>query len=371
MSEQDIDVFQKYQGAINWSEVHNAGIAGAWVKLCNGASAASPTGDVYIATGKVAGVNMGGYHYVTGATSAVTQAAKFASELNRLQAFGLPPMCDFEDKTLPTSVADRRSWLTSYFTALSSAVPALANAYMYSSGSWLAGYAAGGWTPDVPGLNVVIIDAEYGSNNGIEHARTHYTGPVAAHQYTSSGSVPGVPGLVDRDDVTTVLPALSTQEEDVPLTPADGQVVLTEFLNNPDFYNLMHRVYGAVNNTGVSALKDGTQEPNYLGRVNTMLSSVGGKVDGMIATEATILSDVVAGDTGIQSIFADTEFLKTALAGLPAAVASSVNDQDATAVAGALVPLLTPLLQGGLTAEQVTAAVGAALHGASGSFTVA
>lgn len=189
---------------------------------------------------------------------------------------------------------------------------------------------------------------------------------------TSSGviTVEGTP--VDVDRVYTFDP--NNPEEDMAITDADATLVANKILNSPDFYNLAHRMYGAVNNTGVSALQDGTQEPNYLGRVNAMVSSVGTKIDAITATEATVLADVLAGDTGIQSIFGDTESIKTILAGIPAAVANTVQQSgvlDPTAVATALAPILAPLVAGGgLTAEQIGDAVAAALHGATFSGTV-
>lgn len=211
-----IDVFEKYQGAINWGQVAAAGVRNVFVKLTNGTKAASPPGDHYVTGARAAGVAVGGYAYVLGG-SATAQADAFASELLRLDALDLAPALDFEDASLPTGATDRRAWIVAFFTRLKVRIPSLTRVLLYSSGSELTAINADSIA--LPGLQVLIWDAEYGPNNGTEHAIVHYTGTVAVHQYTSVASVPGVAGQLDEDTIDTDITegATMTDPNSIPL----------------------------------------------------------------------------------------------------------------------------------------------------------
>jgi GH25 family lysozyme M1 (1,4-beta-N-acetylmuramidase) len=209
-----IDVFQKYQGAINWAQVYASGVRMVFVKLSNGTSVASPAGDTYVVGAHRAGLLVGGYAYVLGG-SAAAQADAFAKELIRLNALDLAPTLDFEDSGLPATATARRTWIIEFFTELKKKLPGLSKVLLYASGSQLATMITS--MVKVPGLTIEIWDAEYGPNNGAEHPVTHYTSANAIHQYSSTGHVPGISGQVDVDTVN----------EDIthPVTPSSPVVV--------------------------------------------------------------------------------------------------------------------------------------------------
>jgi GH25 family lysozyme M1 (1,4-beta-N-acetylmuramidase) len=206
-----VDVFAKYQGAINWRAVAAAGVGDVFVKVTNGSEPASPAGDSYVTGAHGQGIAVGGYHYALGG-SAANQAVAFVAELRRLSALDLAPALDFEDPSLPTDLADRRAWIVQFFGVVKANLPGLDRALLYSSGSELTAIHAD--TISLPGLDILIWDAEYGPNDGSEHPVTHYTGRIAIHQYTSVGHVPGIGTAVDVDTITADI----TAEDDMALT---------------------------------------------------------------------------------------------------------------------------------------------------------
>jgi lysozyme len=206
-----IDVFQKYQVSVNWTQVHAAGVRRVFVKLTNGAATAAPAGDGYVNGAHSAGLTVGGYAYALGGDP-LAQAEVFAGELLRMpNALALAPALDFEDPSLPTSTVAQRTWITTFFTRLRARIPTLTKVLLYSSGSALAAMTAGSIA--VPGLQVLIWDAESGPNDGRVHPAVHYNGAVAVHQYTSVGTVPGVAGKVDEDTTDTDITEGSTMTD--------------------------------------------------------------------------------------------------------------------------------------------------------------
>jgi GH25 family lysozyme M1 (1,4-beta-N-acetylmuramidase) len=255
-----IDVFQKYQGSVNWSQVRAAGLSAVFVKLSNGANVASPAGDSYVSGARAAGLKIGGYAYVLGG-SATAQADAFAAQLTRLNAMDLAPAIDFEDASLPTSAASRRSFIASFFARLKARIPSLGRVLLYGSGALLVAINAG--TITVPGLQVLIWDAEYGPNDGAEHPRTHYTAAVAVHQYTSVGRVAGISGNVDRDTVYTDISAV---EDDL------------ASVNQNDWDALIWRV-GALT-TGLAAVQSGPTKGERVA-LGVRIPSIGAKIDAL------------------------------------------------------------------------------------------
>lgn len=199
-----VDVFAKYQGTINWAQVKAAGVTNVFVKLTNGPKAAAPSGDSYVTAAHGQGMAVGGYHYALGG-SAANQAVAFVAELRRLGALDLAPALDFEDASLPTDLADRRAWIVKFFGVVKANLPGLDRALLYSSGSELTAIHAD--TISLPGLDILIWDAEYGPNDGSEHPVTHYTGRIAIHQYTSVGRISGIGTAVDVDTITADITA--------------------------------------------------------------------------------------------------------------------------------------------------------------------
>lgn len=240
MTERGIDVFEKYQGAVNWQQVAASGVKHALIKLSNGSNVASPAGDHYVTGARAAGLRVGGYAYALGGDP-VAEANAFADELLRLSALDDAPELDYEDPSLPQG-STAPGWIVAFFVQLRVRIPWLTTVLLYSSGSMLTRIGAGAIT--VPGLRILIWDAEYSTNDGANHPMHYYTGPVAVHQYTSAGHVPGISGAVDLDDVITDITEsasdwidMATQDEvRQAMVDALNQVFLGErFADNRNF----------------------------------------------------------------------------------------------------------------------------------------
>lgn len=234
-----IDVFEKYQHSIDWGKVSGAGVGNVFVKLSNGTRRASPAGDHYVTGARSAGLAVGGYAYVLAGDPAA-QADVFAAELLRLNALDLAPALDFEDAGLPSGQAARRAFVVAFFGRLKTRVPNLKKVLLYSSGSELAAMDAG--TIAVPGLSVLIWDAEYGPNNGAEHPVTHYKGAIAVHQYTSVGTVAGISGHVDLDTINSDITHPVEGDVAVQLNADDIAAIAKAVVNTEEFRALAGRV---------------------------------------------------------------------------------------------------------------------------------
>lgn len=269
---QGIDVFQRFQGSINWSQVKQSGVTMAFVKLTNGNGVASVRGDVYVIGAHAVGVQVGGYAYVLGGSPAA-QADIFAEELLRLNALDLAPALDFEDSSLPSDQMGRRTWIIDFFTELKKRITSLSTVLLYASASWLNAINAETLQNAVPGLRILIWDAEYGPNNGAEHPVVTYHGTAAVHQYTSIGHVPGINSDVDRDDVLTDI-----TENDM------GNLQDT----NPDWLQLVARV---------EAMSLGQPEVQWPFAPNKNEVNQLGKLVPQMATQLAQLSSTVAGLT--------------------------------------------------------------------------
>ncbi|RSN38556.1 hypothetical protein DMC64_41550 [Amycolatopsis sp. WAC 04197] len=198
MGDRAIDVYEAYQGQVNWPQVVASGVRRVFVKLTNGGGQARVRGDRYVAGARAAGARVGGYHYALGGDP-VAQANVFADELIRLNALDLAPALDYEDHSLPKGPA-AQTWIRRFLTQMNVRLPQLGKNLLYGSGSDLQAMRA--WEITVPGADVLEWAAEYGVNNGTKNPIRHYKGGQAAvHQYTSAGRVPGIAGHVDLDDV--------------------------------------------------------------------------------------------------------------------------------------------------------------------------
>ncbi|WP_409496729.1 glycoside hydrolase family 25 protein [Amycolatopsis sp. cmx-11-12] len=204
MPERAIDVYEPYQGSIDWRKVASADVRHVLIKLSNGSSAASTTGDRYVIGARAAGLRVGGYAYALGGKPE-SEADALADELLRLNALDDAPALDYESDRLPYDEPSARQWIVAFFSRLSRRIPALTQVLLYSSGSQLTRINAG--TITMPGLRILIWDAEYGPNDGIDHDVRYYHGPVAVHQYTSAGRIAGIDRNVDLDVVFTDISA--------------------------------------------------------------------------------------------------------------------------------------------------------------------
>jgi GH25 family lysozyme M1 (1,4-beta-N-acetylmuramidase) len=354
------DIYARFQPGINFTEMFNAGERVTIVKMSNSTGPAdhSPTG--YVNGAHDAGFRVGGYHYAMGTNPTANADAFVTALLANPHAIDVAPALDYEDASLPTSAAGRRAWCATFFARLKARLPQLDQVMLYASGSVLA--AMGASLVQVPGLHVLIWDAEYSANDGIQHTRHYWTGATAVHQYTSNGRVAGISQVVDRDAVYVDVSAVTnggtpTPEDDV----ADTDSI----------------TYSNPGHTRGTAITGTTTEQDVLRRSDNWhrqtldrlddLSDLIAAHDGHLQALATVVGtdfqqtmwEVDAkGAADIAAVQAASTAVNAAIEATPAGSAP-----DATAVATALAPLLGPLVGAGATPEQIGAAVVTALAG--------
>lgn len=174
-----IDV-SKYQGAVNWSAVKNAGYSFAFVKLGSAKSGLDPFYAANMAGATAAGMKVGTYvySYATTVEGAITEA-QFAIAAMAPYSVSMPVVFDLEDSIHKNMTPDQLASLTVAFC--STVQSAGYYPMVYSSKNWMTEKIAA--TP---------YDKWIAQYNTI----CEYPNP-AFWQFTSKGSVPGIAGSVD------------------------------------------------------------------------------------------------------------------------------------------------------------------------------
>lgn len=181
-----IDV-SHYQGAVDWNQVHQAGMSFAFAKATEGLSYVDPEFAANWSGMLAAGLIRGAYHFYDPEADASQQAAHFLAIVGEIGPNDLPPVLDVETTNGvagSTVWAGARTWLSTVAqatgrTPILYTSPSFWNASspdptLVSYPLWLADYAA---TPTLP--------------NGFA-AWTFW-------QHSQTGSVAGVTGSVDLD----------------------------------------------------------------------------------------------------------------------------------------------------------------------------
>jgi GH25 family lysozyme M1 (1,4-beta-N-acetylmuramidase) len=203
-----IDV-SSYQGNITWSSVAGAGISFAWAKATEG------TGyqDAYFVgnqnNGKAAGVLMGGYHYArydlhsgtAGATAEANYYWNFAKNHIRGDGKTIMPMLDVEASPAGYTPAALAAWINQWCNTVvtnAAAIGLTVRPVIYVSACH-ANYfdsSCAQWIPWIANYNGQSPETgtPWSVCNGY-----NWWGTWAVWQYTSSGSIPGIAGNVDRD----------------------------------------------------------------------------------------------------------------------------------------------------------------------------
>jgi GH25 family lysozyme M1 (1,4-beta-N-acetylmuramidase) len=219
-----VDLFQQYNLVTDWHLVRAAGVRHVYVKLTDGGGLASTHGDAYTAGARAAGCAVGGYHYMQAAPSPERQADVFAAELHRLRALDIAPALDLEESSIPPAV--RVDYGRRFLLRLQSTLN-MSKVALYSSASWFTALK-----PDTWGISgLVSWVAQYGPNDGTEHPINAYTGHVDAHQYTSTGHIPGITGAVDLDNILTDITEGATMAVDQTDLNNISQAALQAFIS--------------------------------------------------------------------------------------------------------------------------------------------
>ncbi|MBV1851343.1 GH25 family lysozyme [Catellatospora tritici] len=183
-----------YQGSINWTSVRNAGIQWAYIKATEGTSYKDPMFNTNYPAAYYAGVIRGAYHFARpDASSGATQAGYFASNGGAWSAdnLTLPGALDLEGGCYGKTQSAMRTWIADFI-----------NTYHSRTGRWAVLYTTTSWWTTCTGNY-----SGFAANNPLWIARwSSSVGTLPAGwptwtcwQYTSSGSVSGISGAVDRD----------------------------------------------------------------------------------------------------------------------------------------------------------------------------
>lgn len=201
-----IDIYRRNQTVNSYGAVKAAGVTFAWVKGTdgNGIAPAGPA-DNEVRGFQSVGIPVGLYHF-SQPGDAAAQARVLLREVNRLGATGVVPMLDMEDNppgggaNIPMS--SKRGWVKAFTDEIrrNGFRPCV---YMNDSDAKTI-------RPDTIADDLVIVIARYG-------AKPRYGGRYDVHQYSSTGTVPGITARgVDLDESYTnrhlILPDLPSEE---------------------------------------------------------------------------------------------------------------------------------------------------------------
>lgn len=189
-----------YQGTINWTSVRNAGIQFAYIKATEGTSVKDSAFNANYTNAYYAGVIRGAYHFARpNISSGATQANYLASNGGAWSADSrtLPAALDLEANPYSggycygLSTSGMRSWIQDFLNTYRSRTTRYA--VIYTTTSWW-NTCTGSWTS--PWTNHPLWIARWSSSVGTLPAGAPFW---SFWQYTSTGSVSGISGNVDRD----------------------------------------------------------------------------------------------------------------------------------------------------------------------------
>ncbi|QRP50678.1 glycoside hydrolase family 25 protein [Amycolatopsis sp. FDAARGOS 1241] len=274
-------MYRKFQTVTSWPAVKRAGVTFVYVKLSDGGSTpGGGRGDAEVAGARSVGIPVGGYHFVQANPGPAAQADILLGEVRRLDATGCVPMLDLEDNPAGSGLPNIPD---SQKAAFGKAFCNRVAAQGFRPGVYLNNALAKLLRPDnwgVPGL--VIWIARYGANPDAAAGR------YDIHQYSSSGSIPGITAAgLDLDESYTAahLGARATTpvtEEDEDMSSDSGEATaagqwgkLHIPVNGGRYLRLASSYDQPITIDGISLVGD---TPGKAGRDVTTVQA-GGKVD--------------------------------------------------------------------------------------------
>ncbi|CAL9567484.1 Lysozyme M1 [Streptomyces sp. enrichment culture] len=196
---QGIDV-SHWQGAINWASVRNSGIQFAWIKATEGTSFKDSRFNTNYVAAYNAGVIRGAYHFARPDVSGgSTQAAYFASNGGAWSRdnMTLPGVLDIEHNPYGAmcyglSTTQMRAWITDFYNTYKTRTSR--DVVIYTTAGWW-NTCTGNWTGMYSKSPLWVAHWTSSETPTIPSGFPTWT----VWQYTSTGSVAGVSGNVDRN----------------------------------------------------------------------------------------------------------------------------------------------------------------------------
>ncbi|WP_406406664.1 GH25 family lysozyme [Streptomyces halstedii] len=184
-----------YQGSINWGSVRAAGIEFAWMKATEGTSYKDPTFSTNYLGAYNAGVIRGAYHFARPDLSGGAAQANFFADNGGAWSrdnLTLPGVLDIEGSCYGKSAAAMQSWILDFYNTYKARTGR--DVVIYTSPSWWNS-CTGGWSGMSTRSPLWVAHWTSAASPSIPNGFPFYT----VWQYTSTGSVSGVSGNVDRD----------------------------------------------------------------------------------------------------------------------------------------------------------------------------
>lgn len=196
---QGIDV-SHWQGSINWTSVRNSGIQFAWMKATEGTGYKDPSFNTNYPAAHGAGVIRGAYHFaLPNASSGAVQAGYFATNGGAWSRdnLTLPGVLDIEHNPYGAmcyglSTTQMRNWINDFYTTYKARTSR--DVVIYTTASWW-NTCTGNWTGMSAKSPLWVAHWTSASSPTIPSGFPTWT----VWQYTSTGSVGGVAGNVDRN----------------------------------------------------------------------------------------------------------------------------------------------------------------------------
>lgn len=189
-----IDV-SHYQGTINWASVRSAGIQFAWIKATEGTSYKDSQFNTNYLNAYNNNVIRGAYHFARpDASTGATQATYFANNGGAWSRdnLTLPGMLDLEGGCYNKSASAMQSWILDFYNTYKSKTGR--DVVIYTSPSWW-NTCTGGWSGMSARSPLWVASWTTASDPTLPSGFPYAT----VWQYTSTGSVSGISGNVDRD----------------------------------------------------------------------------------------------------------------------------------------------------------------------------
>lgn len=172
----------------NWRAVRGNNITYASIKVTESTGFTDPAATGHANGARAAGIRTGGYHFARD-TNIHTQVDHFTAQLRArglLAPGSIAPMIDMEAAELRNNANP----FLAAFIARFRHVTGVRRVLVYANLDW--------WTRvlrpnEWADANVLLWIARYNGNPGWAHPK------LALHQHTSTGTVPGIPGNIDRN----------------------------------------------------------------------------------------------------------------------------------------------------------------------------
>jgi lysozyme len=225
-TEQGVDVSSWQGHSINWSTVAGSGITFTYIRAAEGSTAADVDFQTNWNGAASVGITPGAYTYFHPAEDATAQANLLVQQLRgvKFNLGNLLPAVDVETTDNQPASAVIAS-LNTFINTIWSSIGALP--VIYTSPAWWDSHiGSSAFTADPLWVANWQVDSPSLPANGWGGNGWH------VWQYTNTGSVPGIPGSVDRDQtgsaplpVYDVFRPVNVMQPDVTVTPDGNQLV--------------------------------------------------------------------------------------------------------------------------------------------------